>query len=195
MLTPWTVARLNERMKAFHIVWFALLSTQGLLAMVLFLQKPPPDLRPPSLPEIMQSPFAQVLILGGVAAFVGSRLIDRFLFSVPQLQSLKREPWTAEALGRLRAPGGGPLFRDSEIQEMLVLPEMDRLVFRTTPHYFSVKIMQWLLCDACGIFGFMLAMMHFAPVLFIPFGLLAVIGMIGTRPRQQDITDFVKLPA
>lgn len=191
MLSPWTEKHLSLQLKVMNIIWIAMMLSQGTLAFVLFSQPQKPDALLPA--ELLQDPFVQILGLAAIAVLVLSQYAGRLILNAGTMRRLRAEPQNAEHLRSLRTGKGQvPLYSETDIETILALPEQERLIVRLSGPYSVSKILQYALCEACGLLGFMIAFTRHTPVAFLPFAAASILAILSSPPRRSELIDILK---
>lgn len=194
MLSAWTEKRLTQQLTVIRLVWISMFFSLGTLGYVLFNKPQLEGVLPKTPAELMQDPNVQVLGAAAIAVLLLSKFAGRLVLNANTVRRFKTEPVSAESLRAMTAgKGGAPLYSEADIQTMLTLPEQERLMVRVAGPYFVSKILQFALCEACGILGFLIATTHHTPSAYLPFAGAAALGILSSAPRKSEILDISKM--
>lgn len=183
-MNPFLKSKVEQKMRVLTVVWFAILASPFMFAVVLFQpNRAPADPQP--LSEMFKEPMALVFALASLGAIVAARVLSSLFLSRERLQTLLKKPWTAEALAAERVEGR-PVYGADEIPKYLEFTERERVIWLGFGPYFLAKIVTFALSESAAVMGFLLASQSHQPKFYLPFLALALVSLLMARPSEAD---------
>jgi hypothetical protein len=182
-MSPQLKELINKRFVVLRIIWFAMMASQFMFAFQIIIQPRTGPAPPINLGDM----FVLVLGLAGLLCLYLSRFLIGWMMPAARFEKMRQEPATAEELRAQRTQNGLPLYTEDMIAKLLALPLNEQIIYRGINVYSTPKILQWVLCEACGTFGFLLAFLKHQPVYFVVLGGLALLGILAAPPSPREL--------
>lgn len=187
MMNPWAKGLVEQRFKIARIVWFAFMASPLLFAFLLS-QNAGAPVEGAATDNHLLMPFALVAL----TCLVMSRILPEMLLK-NAIKQIRAEPLTEDGM-RAVTYKGRRVYKDEDIPKYLALEPGDQLMVRASGPYFTMKIVQFALCESAATLGFVLAHNSHSLQLFFPFGAAAMLGLAISGPSSARLSQLVREP-